>query len=122
MKKLRVENVQLNYEFTRLNRPEISNRQKQQTHKLITTMPPLKSDAMSSDDSKDKRNNAMAKSGGQGYLSRDNYQSRCKSSQGKQDHLQRDERQDKGHTKKRMQELENKFYKLEENKKNEGIT
>ncbi len=28
MKKLRVENVQLNYEFTRLNRQEINNRQK----------------------------------------------------------------------------------------------
>ncbi len=48
---------------------------------------------MSSDDSKDKRNNATAKPGGQGYLSEEDYQSCRKSSQGKQDHSQRDERQ-----------------------------
>ncbi len=80
------------------------NGPKKQTHKLITTMPPLNSDAMSSNDSKDKQNNATTKSGGQGYsLFDDNYQSRRKSSQGKRDHLQRDERQDKGCTEKRMQ-------------------
>jgi hypothetical protein len=72
------------------------------THKMITTMPPLNSDAMSSDNRKDERNNAMIKLGGQGFLSEDDYQSRCKSSQGKQDHLQRDERRDKGCTEKRM--------------------
>ncbi len=38
-----------------------------QTHISITTMPPLNSDAMSSDDSKDARNNATTKSGRQGY-------------------------------------------------------
>ncbi len=78
-------------------------------------MPPLTSDAMSSNDSKDERNNATAKLGGQGYLSKEDYQSRRKSSQGKQDHLRRDERQDKGRTEKRMRELEDKLYKLEEN-------
>ncbi len=81
-------------------------------------MPPLTSDAMSSNDSKDKRNNATAKSGEQGYLSKEDYQSRRKSSQGKQDHSQRDERQDKGCTEKRMRVLEDKLYKLEENNKN----
>ena len=91
MKKMRVENVQLNYEFTRLNRQEINNGQTKQTHKLITTMPPLTSDAMSSNNSKDKRNNTTAKLGGQGYLSEDNYKSRRESSQGKRDHSQRDE-------------------------------
>ncbi len=49
-------------------------------------MPPLNSDAMSFDDSKDKQNNAMTKSGGQGFSSKDNYQSCHESSQGKQDH------------------------------------
>ncbi len=116
MKKLRVENVQLNCLFTRLNRQEIHNGQK--NHKLITTTPPLTSDAMSSDNSKDERNNTTAKSGGQGYLSKDNYQSCHKSSQGKRDHLQRDERRDKGCTEKRMRELEDILYKLEENNKN----
>jgi hypothetical protein len=80
-------------------------------------MQPLTSDAMSSDDSKDKRNNATAKSGGQGYFSEDNYQSHRESSQGKQDHLQRNESQDKGCTEKRMRELEDKLYELEENNK-----
>jgi hypothetical protein len=80
-------------------------------------MPLLNSDEMSSNDSKDKWNNATTKSGRQGYLSKDNYQSRRKSSQGKQDHLQRDERQDKDRTEKRMQELEDKLYELEENNK-----
>jgi hypothetical protein len=61
------------------------------THKLIATMPPLTSDAMSSKDSKDKRNIAMAKLGRQGYLSEEDYQSRRESSQGKRDHSQRDE-------------------------------
>ncbi len=51
-------------------------------------MPPLNSDAMSSDDSKDKWNNATTKLGGQGYTSKDNYQSHRKTSQGKRDHLQ----------------------------------
>jgi hypothetical protein len=67
-------------------------------HKLITTTPPLNSDAMSSDDSKEKQNNAMTKLGRQGFLSEDNYQSCRESSQGKQDHSQREERQDKGCT------------------------
>ncbi len=80
-------------------------------------MPPLTSDALSSNESKDKQNNAMAKSGWQGYLSEDNYQSRRESSQGKQDHLRRDERQDKGCTEKRMRELEDNLYELEENNK-----
>jgi hypothetical protein len=82
MKKLRVKNVQLNCLFTRLNRQEIINGQKK-THKSIATTPPLTSDAMSSNNSKDKRNNAAVKSGGQGYLSEEDYQSRRKSSQGK---------------------------------------
>jgi hypothetical protein len=116
MKKLRVENVQLNCLFTRLNRQEINNGQKH-THKSITTTPLLISDAMSSDDSKEKRNNATAKSGGQGYLSKDAYQSCRESSQGKQDHSQRDERRDKGCSEKRMQELEDKLYELEDNNK-----
>jgi hypothetical protein len=81
-------------------------------------MPPLTSDAMSSDNSKDEQNNAMAKSGRQGYLSKEDYQSCRKSSQGKQDHLQRDERQDKDCTEKRMREMGDKLYKLEENNKN----
>jgi hypothetical protein len=72
---------------------------------------------MSSDYSKDERNNARTKSGGQGYLSEDDYQSCCKSSQGKKDYLQRDERQDKGCMEKKMRELEDKLYKLEENNK-----
>jgi hypothetical protein len=49
-------------------------------------MPPLTSDAMSSTDNKDEWNNATAESGGQGYLSEEDFQSRCNSSQGKQDH------------------------------------
>jgi hypothetical protein len=81
-------------------------------------MPPLISDVMSSNNSKDERNNTTAKSGGQGYLSKDNYQSCRKSSQGKQDHSQRDEKRDKERTEKRMRELENKLYELEENSKN----
>ncbi len=105
--KLRVENVQLNCLFTRLNRQEIINRQKK-PHKSIATGPPLTSDAMSSDNSEDKRNNTTVKSGGHGYLSKEDYQSRRKSSQGIQDHSRRDERQDKGCTEKRMQELEDK--------------
>jgi hypothetical protein len=88
------------------------------THKSIATMPLLTSDAMSSNDSKDERNNVMAKSGGQGYLSKEDYQSHHESSQGKRDHLQRDGRRDKGRTEKRMQELEDKLYELEENNKN----
>ncbi len=82
MKKLRVENVQLNCLFTGLNRREIINGQKN-THKSIATMSPLTSDAMSSDDSKDVRNNMTAESGGQGYLSKEDYQSCCKISQEK---------------------------------------
>jgi hypothetical protein len=82
MKKLRVENVQLNCLFTRLNRQEIINGQKK-THKSIATTPLLTSDAMSSNDSKDEWNNATAKLGGQGYLSEEDYQSRSESSQGK---------------------------------------
>jgi hypothetical protein len=50
-------------------------------------------------------------------LSKDNYQSHRKSSQGKRDHSQRDERQDKGCTEKRIRELEDKIYELEENNK-----
>jgi hypothetical protein len=73
---------------------------------------------MSSNDSKDKRNNATVKLGGQGYLSKEDYQSRRKSSQGKQDHSRRDERWDKGRTEKRMWELEDKLNELEENNKN----
>jgi hypothetical protein len=88
-----------------------------QTHKLITTVPLLNSNAMSSDDSKEVRNNTTTKSGGQGYLSKDDYQNLCDISQGKQDHLHRDERQDKGCTEKRMWELEDKIYELEENNK-----
>jgi hypothetical protein len=80
-------------------------------------MPPLTSDAMSSSNSKDKWNNVMAKLGRQGYLSKDDYQSPRESSQGKRYHLQRDERQDKGCTEKRMRELEDKLYKLEEKHK-----
>ncbi len=115
--KLRVENVQLNCLFTRLNRQEIINGQNK-LHKSIATMPPLTSDAMSSNNSKDKRNNTMVKSGGQGYLSKEDYRRCRESSQGKQDHLQRDERLDKGCTEKRMWELEDKLYELEENNKN----
>ncbi len=59
----------------------------------------------------------MTKLGGQGYLSKDDYQRHRESSQGKQDHLGRDERRDKGRTEKRMRELEDKLYKLEENNK-----
>jgi hypothetical protein len=69
-------------------------------------MPPITSDAMSSNDSKDEGNNARVKSGRQGYLSKEDYQSRHESSQGKQDHLQTDERQEKCCTEKRMRELE----------------
>jgi hypothetical protein len=98
--------VQLNCLFTSLNKQEIKTDNTKQTHKLITTMPLLNSDVMSSDDSKDEWNNAATKSGRQGYSSKDDYQSRCDSSQGKQDHSQRDEKQDKGCTEKRMQELE----------------
>jgi hypothetical protein len=79
MTKLRVEKDQLNCLFTRLNRQEIINGQKK-PHKSIATTPPLTSDAMSSDDSKDEWNNAMMKSGKQGYLSEDDYQSCRKSS------------------------------------------
>ncbi len=118
MTKLRVENVQLNCLVTRLNRQEIINGQKKQTHKSRSTMPPLTSDAMSSNDSKDKRNNATAKLGRQGYLSKEDYQSCRESSQGKQNHLWRDEKWDKGCTEKRMRELEDKLYELEENNKN----
>jgi hypothetical protein len=88
-------------------------KEQKKTHKLIATTPPLTSDAMSSDDNKDERNNMTAKLGGQGYLSEEDYQSRRESSQGKRDHSQRDERQDKGRTEKRMRELEDKLYKLE---------
>jgi hypothetical protein len=83
MKKLRVEKVQLNYLFTRKSRQEIKNGQHKKIHKPITTMTPLNSDAMSSDDSKDEQNNGTTKSGRQGYSSKDDYQSRRKSSQGK---------------------------------------
>jgi hypothetical protein len=72
---------------------------------------------MSSDNSKDKQNNATTKLGGQRYPSEDDHQSRHKSSQGKQHHLRRDERRDKGCTEKRMRELEDKLYKLNENNK-----
>jgi hypothetical protein len=81
--KLRVENIQLNCLFTRLNRQEINIRHKKTHKSMITTMPLLTSDAMSFDDSKDKQNNAMAKLGRQGYLSEDDYQSRRERSQGK---------------------------------------
>jgi hypothetical protein len=81
-------------------------------------MPLLTSYAISFNDSKDKWNNATAKSGGQGYLSKNNYKSRRESSQGKRDHSRRDERQDKGRTEKRMRKLEDKLYELEENNKN----
>jgi hypothetical protein len=72
---------------------------------------------MSSNDSKEERNNATVKLGGQGYLSKGDYQSCCESSQGKRDLSQRDERRDKSRTEKRMWELEDKLYELEENKK-----
>jgi hypothetical protein len=65
---------------------------KQRTHKLIATTSPLTSDAMSSDNSEDERNNATSKLGRQGYLFEEDYQSCRKSSQGKRDHSQRDER------------------------------
>jgi hypothetical protein len=81
-----------------------------QTHKSITRTPPLNSDAMNSKNSKDEQNNATTKLGRQGYLSKDDYHSRRESSQGKRDHLLRDERQDKGCTEKRMRELEDKLY------------
>jgi hypothetical protein len=83
MKKLRLEKVKLNCLFTRKNRQEKKTDNAKKTHKLITTMPPLNSDAMSSDDSKDKRNNATTKLSGQGYLSEEDYQIRRESSQGK---------------------------------------
>jgi hypothetical protein len=105
MKKMRVEKVHLNCLFTRKNRQQKKTGQHKKTHKLITTIPALNSDAMSSDDSKDKQNNATTKLGGQGYLSQDDYQSRRESSKGKRDHSRKDERQDKGRTEKRMQEL-----------------
>ena len=81
------------------------------THRSITTLPPLDSDAMSSDDSKDEQNNATTKLGRQGYLSKEDYQSCHESSQGKWDHLWRDERQDKGCTEKRMQEINSTNWK-----------
>jgi hypothetical protein len=56
---------------------------KKQTHKLITSLPPLNSDEMGSNDSKAKQNNATTKMVGQGYSSEDNYQSCRKCSQGK---------------------------------------
>jgi hypothetical protein len=109
MKKIRVEKIQLNCLFTRKTGRRKKTNDAKKTHKLITTMPPLNSDAMNSEDSKDERNNATTKLGRQGFLSEDNYQSRRESSQGKQDHSQRDKRQDKGCTEKRMRELEDKF-------------
>ncbi len=57
----------------RKNRQEKKTDNAKKTHKLITTMPPLNFDSMSSDDSKDKWNNAMTKLGGQGFSSKDNY-------------------------------------------------
>jgi hypothetical protein len=84
--KLRVEKVQLNCLFMRKDRQEKKMDNAKKNHKLTTTTPPLHSDAMSSDDSKDKQNNATTKLGGQGFLSEDDYQSRRESSQGKQDH------------------------------------
>jgi hypothetical protein len=51
----------------RTNRQEKQNRQHKKTHKSITTMPPLNSDAVSSDNSKDKRNNMTTKLGGHGF-------------------------------------------------------
>jgi hypothetical protein len=87
MKKLRVEKVQLNCLFTRKNRKWKKTDNAKKSHKLITTMPLLNSDAMSSDDSKDKQNKATTKSGGEGFLSKDDHQSRRENSQGKQDHL-----------------------------------
>jgi hypothetical protein len=59
----------------RKNRQEKKMDNTKKTHKWTTTMPQLNSDAMSSDNSKDKWNNATTKSGGQGFLSKDNYQS-----------------------------------------------
>jgi hypothetical protein len=53
------------------------------TDKSIATTPPLTSDAMSFDESKDNRNNATVKLGGHGYLSKEDYQSCRESSQGK---------------------------------------
>ncbi len=117
MKKLRVEKVQLNCLFMRKKGRRWKSGNTKQTHKSITTAPALNFDVMSSDDSKDKWNNATTKSGGQGYLSEDDYQSRRKSSQGKWDHSQVDERRDKVRTEKRMWELEDKLYVLEENNK-----
>jgi hypothetical protein len=79
MKKLRVEKVQLNCLFTRKNRQEKKTDNAKKTHKLITTMTPFNSDVMSSGNSKDKRNNATTKLVGQGFLSKDDYQS-CRES------------------------------------------
>jgi hypothetical protein len=72
------------------NRQEKKMNNAKKTHKSITTMLPLTSDAMSSNNSEDKQNNAVTKMGRQGFTSKDNYQSRRKSSQGKGDHLRRD--------------------------------
>jgi hypothetical protein len=69
MKKLRAEKVQLNCLFTRENRQEKKMDNAKKTHRSITTTPPLNSDAMSSDDSKDERNKVTTKLGGQGFLS-----------------------------------------------------
>ncbi len=80
-------------------------------------MPPLTSEAMSSNNSKDKHNIGTAKLGRQGYLSKEDYQSCPESSQGKRDYSRRDERRDKGRTEKRMRDLVDKLYELEENNK-----
>ncbi len=62
-------------------------RTQKQAHKLITTMPPLNFDEMSSNNSKEEQNNTTTLLGRQGYSFEDDYQSRHESSQGKGDHL-----------------------------------
>ncbi len=72
---------------------------------------------MSSDDSNDEQPNTTTKGGGAGYSSEDVHQSRSKGSQEKQVYLQRDERSDRARMEKRMQNLEDNLYKLEESNK-----
>ncbi len=72
----------------------------------MTTRTPTLPYAMSSNDSKDEQTNTKNKRGGGGYSSEDIHQKRSEDSQRKQASLHRDERNDRAHTEKRMQTLE----------------
>jgi hypothetical protein len=71
---------------------------------------------MSSEDSKDELSNTKTKLDGQGYSSKDTYQS-CRKRQGKWDHARRDDRQDIIWAEQRMQDLEDYTGKLKEKNK-----